>query len=81
MGELITGKHGHSKITNALVSDTYSTQTQTCQVCTLRKKKNHFLIQFFYFDVECFLFELFLWVSSLFELFVRTLKNILLSLN
>jgi len=34
MGDLITGKHGHSKITNALVSNTYSTQTQTCQVCT-----------------------------------------------
>lgn len=80
MGELVTGKHGHNKITNSLVSDTYSMQTQTCQVCTQEGNFFFFSIQFFYFDVECCLYELFLWVSSLVELFVRTLKNILLSL-
>ena len=44
-------------------------------------RKNHFLIQLFYFDFECCLFELFLWVSSLFELFYLYFKRYLLSLN
>ena len=51
-------KHGHGKIANVLVSDTYPTQTQACQERKL-----------FYFDVKCCLFELFLWVFRLFELF------------
>jgi len=54
----LPGKHEHGKIANVLVSDTYLTQTQACQVHKL-----------FYFDVKCCLFELFLWVFRLFELF------------
>ena len=38
-------------------------------------KKNYILVHFFYFDVECCLFELFLWVSNLFKLFYSYFKQ------
>ena len=57
--------------------NTYPTRTQPCQVRTQEEKKSSFffLIQLFYFDVECCLFELFLWESSLFELFCSYFKQ------
>ena len=74
--------HGHGKIANIMVSDTYptrhvsNTDTNVSSIYSKgKKKKNHFLIQFFYFDVEFCLFKLFLWVSSLLEIFCSYFKQ------
>ena len=74
----LIGKQGHGKIAN--VSRTCIWYGHKRVKYALRKKKKIFfffnsIVHLFYFDIECCLFELFLWVFSLFELFYSYFKQ------
>ena len=77
----LTGKHGHNKIANILRTCIWYGHERVNYA--LRKKFFFFfnsIVHLFYFDIEYCLFELFLWVYSLFELFYSYFKQYFIAL-